>query len=131
MKDLLCDQFQADVESHLIRHKSVLDTMTKLTEANARVGRALAKAVAECGCIKVVASRQTFPEDIPLEQLSQHADSHLRGQLCDSCREALEEEIGQTLFYLTGVASNVGISVYDCLLKEHQKITTLGSFNLF
>ncbi len=129
MKDLLCDQFQETVGECLIRHKNVLDTVSKLQESVARVNRAVAKAVTDCGCIAVHAEKHPIPEGISLEQLRTFLDSGVRGQLCDNCREVLEAEVGQTLFYMTGVLNAVDMNLYDCLLKEQKRISALGIFN--
>ena len=58
MKDFICKDFQESVSELLIRHKSILDIMTKLEEAQSRVNRAVAKAVTNCGCIKVNGRKQ-------------------------------------------------------------------------
>ncbi len=129
MKDLLCDQFQETVGECLIRHKNVLDTVSKLQESVARVNRAVAKAVTDCGCITVHAEKHPIPEGISLEQLRTVLDSGVRGKLCDNCREVLEAEVGQTLFYMTGVLNSVDMNLYDCLLKEQKRISALGIFN--
>ena len=70
-----------------------------------------------------------LPVGSPLEQLRAFLDSGVRGQLCDNCREALEAEVGQTLFYMTGVLNAVDMNLYDCLLKEQKRISALGIFN--
>ncbi len=129
MKDLLCDQFQETVDECLIRHKNILDTVSKLQESVARVNRAVAKAVTDCGCVTVHAERHPIPEGISLEQLRTVLDSGVRGQLCDNCREVVEAEVGQTLFYLTGVLNAMDLNLYDCLLKEQKRISALGIFN--
>ena len=129
MKDLLCDQFQETVDECLIRHKNILDTVSKLQESVARVNRAVAKAVTDCGCVTVHAERHPIPEGISLEQLRTVLDSGVRGQLCDNCREVVEAEVGQTLFYLTGVLNAVDLNLYDCLLKDQKRISALGIFN--
>lgn len=129
MKDLLCDQFQATVGEYLIRHRSILDIMTKLQEANARTNRAVTKSVTSCGCIKIQGDRQQFPTDIPLDELKEHTRNHLEGQLCDQCREVVEEELGNTLFYLAGLCNAFDLNLYDIMLKEHKKLAALGVFN--
>ena len=53
MKDIIFDSFQNDISESLLRHKSILDVLTKYTESSARVNRAVAKAVTNCGCIKI------------------------------------------------------------------------------
>ena len=58
MKDIIFDEFQNSVNDSLLRHKSILDLITKYSESNSRVNRAIAKAVTNCGCIKINASKQ-------------------------------------------------------------------------
>jgi len=90
MKETDEAQFQTTVSEYLLRHRSILDVQTKLTEAAARVNRAVAKSVTTCGCISVNAVRQTFPTDISLRELKQFMDTHLVGAMCDKCREVVE-----------------------------------------
>lgn len=129
MKDLLCDQFQDTVGEYLIRHRSVLDIMAKLQEANARVNRALTKSVTSCGCITIHGEKQQFPIDVPLEQLKEHTQNHVNGKLCDHCREIVEAEIGNNLFYLAALCNAFDLNLYDVMLKEHKKLAALGVFN--
>lgn len=126
---MLCDQFQDTVGEYLIRHRSVLDVMAKLQEANARTNRAITKAVTACGCIKIEAERQQIPVDISLEQMKEHMQNHLNGQLCEHCREIMEAEIGNTLFYLAALSNVFDLNLYDVMLKEHKKLAALGVFN--
>lgn len=129
MKDLLCDQFQETVGEYLIRHRSVLDIMAKMQEANARVNRALTKSVTSCGCIKIQGERQQFPTDVPLEQLKEHTQNHVSGKLCDHCREVVEAELGNSLFYVAALCNVFDLNLYDIMLKEHKKLAALGVFN--
>jgi hypothetical protein len=129
MKDLLCDQFQDTVGEYLIRHRSVLDVMAKLQEANARTNRAITKAVTTCGCIKIEATKQQVPTDISLDQMKEHMHNHLTGELCEHCREIIEAEIGNTLFYLAAISNAFDLNLYDVMLKEHKKLAALGVFN--
>lgn len=75
MSNLTYENFQVAVEEYLIRHKSILDIMTKIQESSSRVNRALAKTVTECGCMEINAKRQTFPEDVSLSDLRKFMDS--------------------------------------------------------
>ncbi|HEY8347983.1 MAG TPA: DUF1573 domain-containing protein [Symbiobacteriaceae bacterium] len=129
MKDLLCDHFQQTVGEYLIRHRSILDVMAKLQEANARINRAVTKAVTSCGCIKITAEKQQVPADCPLDQIKNYMRDHVSGELCEHCREVLEAEIGNTLFYLAALANTFDLNLYDMMLKEHKKLTALGVFN--
>ena len=126
---MLCDQFQETVGEYLIRHRSILDIMAKLQEANARTNRAVTKAVTSCGCVKIVAEKQQIPPDIDLGQLKEHTQNHISGELCEHCREVVEAELGNTMFYMAALANSVNVNLYDVILKEHKKLSALGVFN--
>lgn len=133
MKDIIFDDFQDNVQSSLVRHKSLIDIMTKLQESDARINRAIAKSVTNCGCIEIDAKKQQFPENdsnLSIDNLSECLKTHLVGNLCDSCIDVIEGEIGTHLFYLTSLCNTLGISLYDILIKENNKINTLGKYNL-
>lgn len=130
MKDIIFDEFQESSETSLIRHKSILDVSSKFSESNARVNRAIIKAVTNCGCIKISAQKQHIPSsEDSLEQLQECFSSHLEGTLCPNCREIIENEMGNNLFYLTSLCNTLDINLYDVLLKENQRVNTLGKFN--
>ncbi|MGL5380180.1 DUF1573 domain-containing protein [Clostridium sp.] len=129
MKDIIFDNFQNDVSESLLRHKSILDIITKYGESSARINRAVAKAVTNCGCISISATKQSPPtEETSLEDFKANLANHLNGKLCDNCREIIEREIGNNLFYLTSLCNTLDISLYDVLITEDDKINTLGNF---
>jgi len=130
MKDLLCDQFQEAVNDTVIRHKSVLDVVTKLQEANTRLNRALFKSVTSCGCIKIVATKPHVPEDATYEDLRSLLSTHIEGELCESCYENLEAELGNLLFWTAAFANLTDLNIYDAIIKEHKKLVALGVFHL-
>ncbi|MBD7914323.1 DUF1573 domain-containing protein [Clostridium sp. Sa3CUN1] len=128
MKDMIFDSFQNDVNESLLRHKSILDIMTKLNESNSRVNRALAKSVTNCGCIKINASKQNLFADEA--KLNSSLSTHIDGKLCDNCREVIENELGTNIFYLTSLCNCLDLNLYDILLKEENKINILGKYTL-
>ena len=133
MKDCIFDNFQNSVDESLLRHRSVLDIITKLQESEARVNRAVVKSITNCGCIKVEAKKQYAPDnidDLNLDTLSASLDTHLEGQLCENCRDVLERELGNNLFYTTSLCNLLDLNLYDVLLKEYDKINTLGKYNM-
>ena len=130
MKDTGEIRFQEGVTQYLSRHRSILDVQSKLTEAAARVNRAIAKSVTTCGCITVNAGRQTFPKDTGFRELGQFMSTHLSGEMCPRCREVVETELGTTLFYLAALCSLLGLSLRDILAKEYDRVNALGVFNL-
>lgn len=128
MKDIIFDNFQDSVNQSLLRHRSILDIITKYSESNSRVNRAIAKSVTSCGCIKIDASKHNISNDDSIDNLCNSLSNHLNGQLCDNCREVIEREMGNNLFYLTSLCNALDISLYDILIKENDKINTLGKF---
>lgn len=127
MKDLIFDNFQNDVAELLLRHKSILDVMTKYTESSSKVNRAIAKSITECGCLKISSNKQKTKSD---EFFSNCENPHVKGSLCESCRDVIEKELGNNLFYTTALCNTVNISLFDVLLKESNKLNTLGKYNL-
>ena len=133
MKDVIFDSFQNSVDESLLRHRSILDIITKLQESQARVNRAVAKSVTNCGCISVEARKQfnvTDIDDLDLDALSASLDTHMQGKLCDNCRDVLEKELGNNLFYITSLCNLLDLNLYDILLKECDKINTLGKYTM-
>ncbi|HLW60090.1 MAG TPA: DUF1573 domain-containing protein [bacterium] len=122
--------FQDQVDAYLIRHRSILDVLSKLQESTARVNRAVVKAVTTCGCISIDASKQQFPAEVSLAEIRGYLETHLTGALCDRCREALETEIGSSLFYTAGLCSLLDLQLDQIQEKQHSRIKTLGIFNL-
>ncbi len=125
-----CSEFQEAVAGSLLRHRSILDVLSKLQETNARVHRAVIKAVTECGCVSVDAAKQSLPENCTYTDLREHFHSHLRGDLCDTCTEVLEQEIGNNLFYIAGLCSTLGLDLSEVLEKEAKRLSTLGMYHL-
>ncbi|NMA55613.1 MAG: DUF1573 domain-containing protein [Firmicutes bacterium] len=130
MKDLICTEFQSSVEKCLWRHRSVLDVLSKLQEASARINRAVAKSVTCCGCIEIEGNKQRVPAEATLDEADRFLSTHLKGNLCPQCREQIEEEIGCLMFYLAGLCNLMDISLYDVLLQEQKKLYSLGPFTL-
>lgn len=130
MKDLLYNQFQDSVDELLIRHKSILDVLTKFQESQTRVNRAVVKAVTSCGCIEINSRKQSYSNEISIQELKDFMDTHLKGNICSNCRDVIEKEIGNNLFYMAALCNLVDVSMYDVLLKEYEKIKTLGIYNM-
>lgn len=132
MKDIIIDHYQNSVNECLIRHKSILDILSKLNESDARINRAVCKSVTSCGCIQIDATKQLQSDsnDLDLNDLKENASSHLKGTPCSKCKEIIENELGNNLFYLTCLCNLLDINLYDIFLKESNKISTLGKFTL-
>ncbi|AWZ49561.1 DUF1573 domain-containing protein [Clostridiaceae bacterium 14S0207] len=133
MKDIIFDDFQNSVNECLIRHRSILDILTKLQESEARINRSVCKSVTSCGCLKIDATKQLEKDpkqDVNLDTLKDLVSSHLEGKPCKQCQDIIESEIGNHLFYLTCLCNLLDINVYDVLLHENNKLLTLGKYTL-
>jgi hypothetical protein len=122
--------FQAQVDEYLIRHRSILDVLSKLQESAARISRAVAKSVTSCGCVTVNASKQQYPTDLSLAEVRAYLDTHVSGTLCERCREAVETEIGSELFYTAALCSIFNLDLDAIQKKEHSRVKSLGIFTL-
>lgn len=130
MKDTALDSFQYAVSELIVRNKSILDEMTKLDDSNARINRTISKAVTQCGCIRINARKQEYPEDMDFDNINTSLSSHLEGKLCPNCRDILENDIGRNLFYLTTICNNLDLNLYDIILKESDRLRLFGKYTL-
>ncbi|MBE6065113.1 DUF1573 domain-containing protein [Clostridium cochlearium] len=131
MKDLIFDSFQSAVDESLLRHKSILDIISKLQESESRINRAVIKSVTSCGCIKINAHKQEIPYEInSINDLTTEFKSHLEGELCPNCKEIIDREIGNNLFYLTSLCNSLNLNLYDIFIKEYNAINILGTYRL-
>lgn len=127
--ETLLSDFQTQVEKSLIRHKSIIDIMTKMEEYNARMNRSIAKSVTRCGCIEINASKQNYDSDT-LEEFAKTASNHVKGDICPSCKENLEREMGAYLFYLIALCNTFDIEIAKVLDTEYANAKALGFFSM-
>ncbi len=130
--DIICSNLQDKISDILVRHRSILDVMTKLDESNSRINRAIAKSVTHCGCININASKQELPTD-DKSTFSESRDcfkEHVNGKLCEHCKEIIEKEIGNHMFYVGAICNTLGIDLNKSVSKELQKLDTLGVYSL-
>ncbi len=130
MKDIIINDFQSLVDELVARNKSLLDTISKSQETNARVNRAIAKSITHCGCIKLSAAKQHLPLDVDLSEMPSHLSTQIEGALCPKCREIIETELGSNLFYLASLCNSLDLDLYDVLIRESGRLQTLGKFHL-
>ncbi|QJC50638.1 DUF1573 domain-containing protein [Paenibacillus albicereus] len=122
--------FQEQVSELILRHRSVLDVLSKFGQTGAAVNRAVAKAVTECGCIEIQASKQHYSEEPELETAKQLLESHMDGAVCENCRDVLKAELGRNLFYMSALCNLLEIDLDEVVKAESDKCSTLGVFNL-
>lgn len=130
MEQDICKDFQETVSQFTIRHKSILDILSKSSEASAKVNRATIKAVTQCGCISIKAQKHDWSEETSILDLTKILSSGLEGELCQECEEIIETEIGKLLFYIAALCNTLNLSLDDILCKENAKVLTLGKFSL-
>ncbi len=130
MKDIIINDFQSLVDDLVARNKSLLDTLSKSQETNSRTNRAIAKAITHCGCIRLCAEKQHLPKDVDLSEMPNHLSTQIEGELCSKCRGIIETELGSNLFYLAALCNALDLDLYDVLIRESDRLQTLGKFHL-
>lgn len=125
-----CCEFQQAVDECLLRHRSILDVLSKFQEASTRVNRAVTKAVTECGCVSINAAKQSIPNDCSFSDMRQHLLSHIEGELCETCRDAIELELGRTLFYVAAICNTLDLDLSEIMSAETKRMTTLGLYSM-
>ncbi|OZB90215.1 DUF1573 domain-containing protein [Paenibacillus sp. XY044] len=122
--------FQDQVSELLLRHRSLLDVLSKNGQSSASVNRSVAKAITDCGCIELHATKQTFAPGLDLEEAKETVRTHVHGELCENCREVISTELGRNLFYMSALCNLLDINMDEVVRKESQKCSTLGLFNM-
>ncbi len=130
LKDTVLDEFQYTSQDLLIRNKSILDCMTKMTDSCSRVSRTLVKAATHCGCIQIIGQKQDIPLLTDMDDMKDHMHSHIEGTLCDNCRDLLEKEMGRNLFYLSAICNTLDLNLYDIIIRELERLKLLGKYSL-
>jgi uncharacterized protein Yka (UPF0111/DUF47 family) len=131
LKDTVLDVFQYTSQDLLIRNKSILDLLTKMTDSSARITRSMAKAVTQCGCVRIYARKQEFPDiTTDLDEMKNHMQSHIEDSLCENCRDLMEKDIGRNLFYLAAICNTLDLNLYDIIIKELKRLKLLGKYSL-
>ena len=128
-QDVNLRDFQEQVSQVLVRHRSILDTMTKLDQFSSRINRSVVKSVTTCGCVSIDAQKQDFGTG-SFESMINKVDNHVKGEICNNCKEVIEEEIGSYLFYLASLTNALDLDLSAILSKEYNRIKTLGIYSL-
>ncbi|NMA82873.1 MAG: DUF1573 domain-containing protein [Epulopiscium sp.] len=132
LKDSIVDEFQYTVDELSFRNRSVLDQMSKMQEATAKLNRAIVKASTQCGCIQIHSKKQMYPVDqeYNLSDVKNFMEEHIEGNLCDGCMEQIDKEMGKTLYYFASLCNTLNFNFYDVILNELDRVRILGKFNL-
>ena len=122
--------FQDKVSQLLLRHRSILDTLSQHAESAIHINKSITKTVTSCGCISINARKQQVPPEVSLEECRKYLHSHIEGSLCESCKELVEEEMGNNLFYLAAICHLLDIQLDDIIKREYNRLEALGFFHL-
>ena len=124
MKKTLTEDFQETVAKLHIWNKSILDILSKLNIANGKVTRATIKAVTNCGCVEIDGKKSVVTFD------KKEGGSQIKGVLCEECKANIEKEIGENLYYLVSLCNAMNLNVDKIIMKEAERVKTLGKYNL-
>ncbi len=116
----LINEYQRSAAKIPARNKSVLDILTKLQYADARVARSVIKAVTGCGCIEIHGKRSA----------GRNAESQIRGNICEDCAAAVETQIGEMFFYTASLCNALGISMEEIFRKDISRSDMFGNYTL-
>ncbi|MDF2925299.1 MAG: hypothetical protein K0R57_4213 [Paenibacillaceae bacterium] len=130
MSSLSLKEFQDQVADLLLRHRSMLDVLSKFQQSNAAANRAVIKSITDCGCLQIHASKQNYSTDMTLEEAQEQLGTHLSGQVCEHCKEVIASEVGRNLFYMASMCNLLDMDLNKVLAQESAKCSTLGLFNL-
>lgn len=130
MDSLTLKQFQDQVSELLLRHRSLLDVLSKFQQSNAAVNRSVIKSITECGCIQVNAAKQAYNPEMTLQDAKNTIGTHLQGHLCEHCMDVVGSELGKNLFYMSALGNLLDVNLEQVVEDESKKCSTLGFFNM-
>ena len=125
----LSEDFQSKVSLLIARNNNILDILTKFQDSCGKTNRSVIKSATGCGCVKINAEKTSFNIE-EIKSLSPKELSGIKGDICSFCRERIENEIGETLFYLAGLCNAMGLSMKDIMKKEISNVEMLGRYSL-
>ena len=117
------DRLQQAIKKYYHRNKGIMDTLSKLNVATAKTQRAVIKTATQCGCTEIFVTKQP-------PGFNGEAESMLVGSVCPSCRETLEKNMGDVLFYLISLMMLTGTDTETVVTEQIRQMEWLGKFNL-
>ncbi len=125
----LSEDFQSKVSLLIARNNNILDILTKFQDSSGKTSRSVIKSATGCGCVTINAEKTLFDMDSIKTQTPKEL-SGIKGEICSYCRERIENEIGEVLFYLAGLCNAMGFSMKDIMKKEISNVEMLGKYSL-
>ena len=122
MSSTPAEDFQEKVRTLLVRNSNVLDILTKCQISGSKICRSTVRSATGCGCIQINGEKNKSPLEKP--------DSGISGTLCPECRGAIQNEIGENLFYIASLCNALGLSISQIMRREIKNVETLGKYSL-
>ena len=123
------EEFQNKVAMLIARNNNLLDILTKYQDCCSKTCRSVVKSATGCGCMKI--SAEKMPINLNSYKNKSPQDlSGADGLLCPYCRDRIENEIGESLFYIAGLCNALGLSMNDIAKKEIRNVEMLGRYSL-
>jgi len=123
------EDFQKKVSALIIRNRNILDILTKCQNSCSKICRSTVKTATGCGCLKINAEKKA-PVFSDGEILSVNGGSDIYGSLCHECKDIIENEIGEMLFYTAALCNALGLSLGEIMKKEIKNVEMLGKYSL-
>ena len=125
----LSEDFQSKVSLLIARNNNILDILTKFQDSCCKTSRSVIKSATGCGCVQIKGKKTVFDIEA-IKNLSPKELSGIEGDICPYCRERIENEIGESLFYMAGLCNAMGFSMKDIMKKELSNVEMLGKYSL-
>ena len=122
------EEFQKKTENLVVRNANILDIITKCQGSCDKICRSTVKSATGCGCIEISAEKEIPALTRPL--LSPRQRSGIDGTLCPECKSRVENEIGETLFYIASLCNALELSLSEIMQQEIKRVEILGRYSL-
>lgn len=132
-KNTITNEFQDTVREYEYFHKNILEQLVKFQELSAKLNKNIIRACSTCGCIEINANKFDFSNnarELSFEAIRLLEDHHIKGNLCEDCKDLIEKHMGSCLYYLTYMCNSLNLDFNDIFIKEMDKINLLGRFNI-
>lgn len=125
-----CNEFQYLTAHAQLLNKSILGITTKLDEQTSMLNRAVFKSATHCGCIEIHATKQLYSQNKSMLENQIDLDNHIEGHLCPKCKEKIQEELGELLFYIASMCEALELNLDEIIGQKINHLKTLGIYNL-
>ena len=121
------ESFQKDVGNLIARNRNLLDILTKCQISCGKFCRSTVKSATGCGCIKITGEKSSLCFS---HESRKKSEASVEGKLCPDCKNIIENEIGESMFYIASLCNALGISLNTILENEIKQVKALGKYSL-